>query len=81
MLIEHTNGSKNIDIIECKYYEGLFLIDKAYKDKLLNKMIVFNEQTNFRYNIRLIFITVNGVKKNSYYNEIVSEDILFSELL
>jgi len=81
MLIEHTNGSKNIDIIECKYYEGIFVIDKAYRDKLVTKMVVFNEQTDFKYNVRLIFITVNGVKKNSYYNEIVSEDILFSALL
>jgi len=80
MLIEHTNGSKNIDIIECKYYEGIFTIDKAYKEKLINKMVVFNEQTKFKYNIRLIFITINGVKKNSYYNEIVSEDILLEDL-
>jgi AAA+ ATPase superfamily predicted ATPase len=81
MLIEHTNGSKNIDIIECKYYEGMFAIDKAYKEKLVNKMMVFNEQTKFKYNIRLIFVTVNGVKKNSYYNEIVSESILLEDLL
>jgi len=43
-------------------------------------MAIFNEQTKFKYNIRLIFITINGVKKNSYYNEIVSEDILLEDL-
>jgi AAA+ ATPase superfamily predicted ATPase len=80
MLIEHTNGSKNIDIVECKYYDGLFTINKAYKEKLLTKMTVFNEKTEFKYNIRLIFITANGVKKNEHYYEVVSQDILLKEL-
>lgn len=80
MLIEHTNGSKNIDIVECKYYDGIFTITKDYKEKLFTKITVFNEQTKFKYNVRLIFITANGIKKNEYYNEIVNEDILLKEL-
>lgn len=81
LLLEHTNGSKNIDIIECKYADGEFTIDKAYYENLKNKIAIFNEQTNFKYNTRLIFITTNGVTKNSYYNELVAKQILIDELI
>lgn len=81
MIIEHTNGSKNIEIIECKYYNSKFTIDKKYYEELKNKIAVFNEQTKFRYNIRLIFISTNGITKNQYYNEIVHKQITIDELL
>ena len=35
--LEHTNGSKNIDIIECKYYDEEFVIDKSYMKNLKEK--------------------------------------------
>ncbi|HHS92393.1 MAG TPA: hypothetical protein ENK82_03535 [Campylobacterales bacterium] len=81
MLLEHTNGSKNIDIIECKYHNTKFTISKGYKEDLARKIEVFHQETNYRYNIRLILITALGVVKNEYYNEIVSRDIVLSELL
>ena len=30
MLLEHVDGSKNIDIIECKYYDDTFTITRQY---------------------------------------------------
>jgi hypothetical protein len=81
MLLEHTNGSKNIDIIECKYYNSEFTIDKKYKEELQNKIEVFNKQTKYKYNIRLILISINGIKKNQYYNEIVNRDITIDEII
>jgi DNA-binding HxlR family transcriptional regulator len=81
MLIEHTNGSNNIDIIECKYYKEAFTITKSYKEDLVRKIEVFNKQTKFKYNIRLIFISSFGVEKNEYYNEIVNLDIKISDIL
>jgi hypothetical protein len=57
MLIKHTKGSKNIDIVEYKYY----------KEKLQERINIFNEQTKHKYNIRLIMITSNGIEKNEYY--------------
>lgn len=80
MLLEHTNGSKNIDIIECKYYNGLFSITKEYKEELQNKMNIFNEQTKNKYNIRLIMITSQGLEKNQYASDIVNVSITLSEL-
>ncbi|SFV58780.1 archaeal ATPase, fused to C-terminal DUF234 domain [hydrothermal vent metagenome] len=81
MMLEHTNGSNNIDIIECKYHNQVFTITKAYREALIKKIEIFNEQTKFRYNIRLIFITAFGMVKNEYYNEIVSLDIELSEVI
>ncbi len=79
MLIEHTQ-SKSIDIVECKYYNGLFTIDKKYKEELQHKIAMFDQQTKNKYNIRLILITANGVNKNEHYNEIVSQHIELTEL-
>ena len=81
MMLEHTNGSNNIDIIECKYYNQEFTITKAYRDELVRKIEVFNEQTKFRYTIRLIFISSFGVVKNEYYNEMVNVDICLSDII
>jgi peroxiredoxin family protein len=81
MMIEHTNGSRNIDIIECKYYNQLFTITKAYKEELVRKIETFNEQSKYRYNLRLIFITSLGMVKNEHYNEIVSLDICLGDII
>ena len=81
MLIEHTNGSKNIDIVECKYYNGKFVIDKSYKEKLQEKINIFNEQTKHRYNIRLIMITSNGIEKNEHYGDVVNESLELGDII
>ena len=81
MLLEYTDGSKNIDIIECKYYDDTFTISLKYYHELREKIAIFNEQTNYRYNIRLIFITMFGVTPNEYYNELVYKDISFSDIM
>ena len=80
MLLEYTDGSKNIDIIECKYYNETFTITKKYYEELRNKIAVFDKQTKRRYNIRLIFITSFGVTKNEYYHELVHGEVLINEI-
>lgn len=80
LLLEHTNGSKNIDIIECKYYNSEFTINKSYYNELKRKIAVFDEQTKHRYNIRLIFLTTHGAIKNEYYNEIVQKQLTIDAL-
>ena len=80
MLLEYTDGSKNIDIIECKYYNETFTITKKYYEELRNKIAVFDKQTKHRYSIRLIFVTTFGVSKNEYYNELIHRDIVMDEI-
>ena len=79
ILIEYTNGSRDIDIIECKYYDKKYTITKKYYEELKNKISTFNEKTNFKYNIRLTFITMFGVEEDEYYNEIVQRQILATD--
>jgi hypothetical protein len=80
LLLSHDN-SRDIDIIECKYYKSEFTISKKYKDELINKREVFNRRTNNKYNVRLIIITPYGIKSNSHYNEVspvaITLDALF----
>ena len=81
LLLEHVNGSKNIDIIECKYYSDVYTLSKSYKQAMQTKINIFNQQTNFKYNIRLIFITSHGMEKNEHYNEIVNLDINIKDII
>jgi AAA+ ATPase superfamily predicted ATPase len=81
ILLEHTNGSKNIDIIECKFSSDEYVIDKRYFEDLKNKTSVFNRATKNRYNIRVIMVSVYGVAKNEYYNEIVNRELLIGDVI
>ncbi len=81
ILLEHCNNSKCIDIIECKFYKGEYEIDKKYYNELCQKIEIFNKETNFKYNIRVIFIVSEGVKKNQYYHDIVSRSITIDEII
>jgi DNA-binding PadR family transcriptional regulator len=70
LLLCHDNRSRNIEIIECKYYEGLFTITESYKKDLITKRTVFNQQTDHKYNIRFVIVTTEGVVKNQHFNEL-----------
>lgn len=80
MLLEHTNNSKNIDIIECKFYDGEFTITKDYYEKLLQKRDVFDQKTGRKYNIRLVLVTTEGVNKNQYFNGLNLTVVTLSDL-
>ncbi|MEA2018103.1 MAG: ATP-binding protein [Campylobacterota bacterium] len=70
-----------INIIECKYYNKEFVIDKKYANELQNKELVFQESSSYKGSINIIFITINGIKQNEYYDEIVTNDITIDDLL
>ena len=70
LLLRDERNKKNIEIVECKYYEGPYTITKSYKENLKNKIRIFNEQTNFKYNIRLWMITKEGIKRNQHSDDL-----------
>jgi hypothetical protein len=80
MLLEHTSGGKNIDIIECKYHNSVFTITKEYHNQLQRKINAFQESTHFKYNVRLILVTANGVTKNQYFNSLNPIDVQLSDM-
>ena len=70
ILIERADDVVNI--IECKYHTQSFTIDKKYAQELLNKQISFQESSNYMGSIQIVMLTLSGVKRNSYSDEIVS---------
>jgi AAA+ ATPase superfamily predicted ATPase len=64
-----------VNIIECKYYAQPFNIDKKYARELENKEFSFQESSNYMGSIQIVMLTVAGLKKNAYSEQIVSEEL------
>ena len=62
-----------INLCEIKFSGGEYVIDKAYSKELKHKRDIFREQTKTRKAIHLTMITMEGVKRNVYYDDIQSE--------
>lgn len=69
-----------INIIECKYYNKEFTIDKSYAKNLENKAELFYEKSKYKGSIQIIMLTAFGVKKNDHFNQIVSEELTLEAL-
>jgi AAA+ ATPase superfamily predicted ATPase len=69
-----------LDLLEMKYTNNEFVVDKAYADKLIERKNAFAQQTNTRKTIHLILVTSFGLKKNNYSHSfdhvITLEDIV-----
>lgn len=79
LLIERADDVVNI--VECKYHNKEFIIDKSYAQKLANKEELFYEKSNYGGSIMMVMISIYGVKQNQYYDELISQsltaDVLF----
>ena len=64
-----------VDIVECKFYRTEFTIDKSYVNNLQNKETAFVEESNYQGSTNIILLTANGVEKNRYYYDVVTNDI------
>ena len=81
ILIEYTNST--YDIVECKYYNDEFIIDKSYAANLLNKKNKFIEHgiINKKYDLKMIMLTTYGTKINQYYNQVnISQNVMIDDL-
>jgi hypothetical protein len=82
LLLDRADNS--INLIEIKFSNSEFVIDKKYAEELENKKRVFGDKTSTRKNLFLTMLTSYGVKKNDYfYNTIQKEltmDTLFETL-
>lgn len=70
------------NLCEVKYRKGEFAIDDKYDLHLHSRRETFIEETGTSNAVHLTMITVNGVRRNSYWNDIQSEvtlDDLFRE--
>lgn len=69
-----------INIIEIKFCNSEFIIDKEYFFSLSEKIKIFKEVTKTKKNIFLVMVTPFGVSKNPYSNEILSQQVLLEDL-
>lgn len=70
-----------INIIECKYSNSEFIIDKKYATNLENKVSVFFKQSQYPHTVTVVMLTLNGVKSNEYADYLISDEILLGALI
>lgn len=81
MLVEYNGGV--YDIVECKYYNDKFAIDKEYAKNLQNKKekFIMHGIKNKKYDLKIVMLTTYGAKINQYYNQIpVAKNITLEDL-
>ncbi len=67
------------NICEIKFSTNVFAIDKAYEQKLRERMAIFTAETNTRHSIALTMITTFGVISNKH-SGIVNSQVLLDDL-
>jgi len=83
MLVEYENNL--YDIVECKFLNREFIIDKEEAEKIRNRVEMFKKygiKTKHKYDIKLILLTSYGVKINRYYNALnIADSITVDDLI
>ena len=69
-----------ISICEIKYSSKIFSLDKNEAKNLLNKMEVFQKQTNTRKQLFLVIITTMGLKRNVWSEDLVQDAVELHDL-
>jgi hypothetical protein len=69
-----------INICEIKFSLSEFTIDKAYSEKLKQKLNVFKERTKIKKTLFLTMVTTYGVKQNNYYTGLVNNEVTMDAL-
>ncbi len=69
-----------ITLLEIKYFDKAFVVNKSYQHNLLNKVKTYQTETKTSKLITLALIAANGLKENSYspiFTRVVTLDDLF----
>jgi hypothetical protein len=68
-----------ISVCEIKCHSTEFKIDKKYAEILKNKINSIIKKTGTKKSLFLVMITINGVVKNKYYQELVDNEITLKD--
>ena len=68
-------ADNTINLIEIKFSQGPFVIDKKYAAELRAKRETFRAVTGTEKNLFLTFLTTHGLAQNSYATELVQESV------
>lgn len=69
-----------INVLELKFYDSIFELDKNYADLLRTKIDVFKEKTKVKKNVFVTLLTANGAKRNEYYLSIITNELTLKDL-
>lgn len=78
LVIEQLDNA--ITLLEVKYTEKPFIVDKRYAANLERKVRVFKEVTGTKEDIFLAMVAANGVKKTLYAQELLSAVVTLEDL-
>lgn len=70
-----------INLLELKFYDTIFEINKNYALQLLEKAAIFKQKTKSRKNIFITLLTANGAKKNEHYLSAITNELTLNDLL
>ena len=62
-----------INVCEIKYSLSEFEIDSKFEKELINRMMVFKEETKTKKTLNLTFISLNGLKGNEYSDIVINK--------
>jgi hypothetical protein len=82
IMIEYIGNT--YDIVECKYYNDEFTIDKEYAQNLQNKKAIFIAKAikNKKFDLKTVMLTTYGTKINQYYNQIpIAKEMKLRDLM
>lgn len=66
-------GDNVINVCEMKFSDETYCIDKAYAEKLQNKLSALRTNTSTRCALHITMVTTYGVLRNQYWNCVQSE--------
>ncbi len=69
-----------INLLELKYHDVCFEITKSYNEQLRERLNIFKSKNKTQKNIFITLLALNGVKKNEYYLNIITNEIAVEEL-
>lgn len=69
----------NINLCEMKFANSLYAIDKAYEQKLRERMAIFQAETKTRNSTRITMVTTYGILRNKHAG-IVDDEVLLDDL-
>jgi predicted AAA+ superfamily ATPase len=69
-----------MNLVEIKFYNAVFTIDKAYAGNLMNKRQVFMEKTGTKKTIFMTLLTTFGAKTNEHYLQTIQNQLNMSAL-
>ncbi len=78
LLIDRADDA--ITLCEIKYTESPFVINQAYAEVLKRKVEIFKQVTKTQKEIFMALISANGVKKNQYFDELMTGVVTLDDL-